>query len=139
MAAQPVHVLISAGGRCLTSDELGPVPSNVTVSQFEPTREVLARASLHITHGGCNSVHESMVAGVPMVCLPQAFDQVPLSRRVEQLGVGVIAEEDPGSVARAVLTLLGDGQARARSEAMSERLQRYDGETRVAAVVAGSL
>jgi UDP:flavonoid glycosyltransferase YjiC (YdhE family) len=98
----------------------------------------LARASVHITHGGCNSVHESFVAGIPMVCLPQAFDQVPLSRRVAELGVGVVAEEDPGAVARAVRTLIDDAETRARTAALSERLQRYDGESRVAAAVAGS-
>lgn len=72
-----------------------------------------------------------------MVCLPQAFDQIPLSRRVAQLGVGVIAEEDPGSVAHAVLSLLGDGPARGRIQSMSEHLERFDGETRVAAAIAG--
>jgi MGT family glycosyltransferase len=139
MAREPVQLLISAGGRNLTPEDLGPMPSNVVVREFVPAREVLARASIHVTHGGCNSVHESLVAGVPMVCLPQAFDQIPLSRRVAQLGVGVIAEEDPGAVARAVLSLLRDGQARVRIHAMSERLQRYDGETRLAAAIAGCL
>jgi UDP:flavonoid glycosyltransferase YjiC (YdhE family) len=74
-----------------------------------------------------------------MVCLPQAFDQIPLSTRVAQLGVGVVAQEDPGAVARAVATLLGDSQARVRTEALSERLGDYDGETRVAAVIAACL
>jgi UDP:flavonoid glycosyltransferase YjiC (YdhE family) len=113
------------------------MPPNVVVRESVTAREVLARASIHVTHGGCNSVHESLLAGVPMVCLPQAFDQIPLSRRVAQLGVGAIAEEDPGAVASAVLSLLGDGRAHARTRATSESLQRYDGETRVAAAIAG--
>ena len=137
MAYQPVQLLISTGGRNLSPEDLGPMPSNVVVREFVSAREVLARASVHVTHGGCNSVHESLVAGVPMVCLPQAFDQIPLSRRVAQLGVGVIAEEDPGSVAHAVLSLLGDGPARGRIQSMSEHLERFDGETRVAAAIAG--
>ena len=136
VAGQPVQLLVSGGGRRLSGDDLGLVPSNVTVRQCVPVREVLARASVHITHGGCNSVHESLQAGVPMVCLPQAFDQIPLSRRIAQLGVGVIAEEDPASVAGAVLSLLDDDRARARVQALSERLQHYDGERRVAAAIA---
>jgi MGT family glycosyltransferase len=138
LAGQPVELLISGGGRNLSAEDLGPLPSNVVVREFVSAREVLARASVHITHGGCNSVHESFVAGIPMVCLPQAFDQVPLSRRVAELGVGVVAEEDPGAVARAVRTLIDDAETRARTAALSERLQRYDGESRVAAAVAGS-
>ena len=45
------------------------------------------------------------MAGVPMVCLPQAFDQIPLSKRVVELGAGLVVEEDPGDVALAVLSL----------------------------------
>jgi UDP:flavonoid glycosyltransferase YjiC (YdhE family) len=96
-------------------------------------------ASVHITHGGCNSVHESLVAAVPMVCLPQAFDQIPLSRRVAELGVGVIAQEDPAAVAHAVTALLDDGRTRARIQALSDRLQQYDSEARVAEAIAGCL
>jgi MGT family glycosyltransferase len=139
LARKPVRLVISAGGRKLAPDELGSVPSNVEVHEFADSRDVLARASVHITHGGCNSVHESLVAGVPMVCLPQAFDQIPLARRIARLGVGVIAREDPGAVARSVLLLLGDDEARARAAALSERLQRYDGEARVAAAISGCL
>jgi MGT family glycosyltransferase len=136
LAREPVQLLVSGGGRRLTPAEVGPIPTNVIVRESVPAREVLARASVHITHGGCNSVHESLVAGVPMVCLPQAFDQIPLSRRVQELGAGVIAEEDPGAVTRAVLGLLGDREAHARTKAIAERLRQYDGETRVAAAIA---
>ncbi len=136
LAREPVQLLVSAGGRTFKSDDLGPVPANVTIQEFVPTREALVKASVHITHGGCNSVHESIVAAVPMVCLPQAFDQVPLSRRVAELGVGTIAEEDPDAVARAVRALLDDGATRTRITAMSERLQSYDGEARVSAAIA---
>jgi MGT family glycosyltransferase len=139
LEAEHVQLLISAGGRALGADELGPPPSNVAVREFASSPEMLARASVHITHAGCNSVHESLVAGVPMVCLPQAFDQIPLSRRVEQLGAGVIASEDPDAVARSVLTVLADGSVRARITTLAERLRRYDGDARVAAAIAACL
>ncbi len=94
MTDQPVRLVISAGGRTLTGEDLGPLPENVTVHEFLESRAVLGGASVHITHGGCNSVHESLVAGVPMVCLPQAFDQIPLSARVAELRAGVVAAEN---------------------------------------------
>jgi MGT family glycosyltransferase len=139
LARAPVQLLISAGGRALGSAELGPLPSNVAVREFASSPEMLTRARAHITHGGCNSVHESLLAGVPMVCLPQAFDQNPLSRRVEQLGAGVIADEDPDAVGRSVLALLADREAFERVAALSEHLQRYDGDARVAAAIAACL
>jgi MGT family glycosyltransferase len=139
LAGRPVELVISAGGRRLTREDVGPLPANVIVHEYAPTRAMLARASVHITHGGCNSVHESLTAGVPMVCLPQAFDQIPLSQRITQLGMGVVAEPEPDAVEHAVLSLLDDGAARRRTQAISERLQRYGGETQVAAAVAGCL
>jgi MGT family glycosyltransferase len=139
LADRPVQLLISTGGRRFMPRDLGPLPANVVVRESVAVRDVLARASVHITHGGCNSVHESLVAGVPMVCLPQAFDQIPLSRRVAELGVGVTAEEDPAAVAAAVLALLDDNSGvRARVQAMSGRLRHYDGEARVAAAVSAA-
>lgn len=139
LAGGPVQLVISGGGRKLGSAELGPLPSNVELHAYADTPEMLARARVHVTHAGCNSVHESLVAGVPMVCLPQAFDQIPLSRRVEQLGAGVVAAEDPDAVAQSVLTLLQNGSVRARIATLSERLRRYDGEGRVAAAIEASL
>ena len=76
-----------------------------------PAREVLARASVHITHGGCNSVHETMLAAVPMVVLPQAFDQFPMARAISNLGIGVGAEEEPFEVREAVRLLLESDKA----------------------------
>lgn len=136
MTGQPVRLVISAGGRTLTREELGPLPENVTVHEFLESRAVLGGASVHITHGGCNSVHESLVAGVPMVCLPQAFDQLPLSARVAELGAGVVAAENADDVRAAVLELLRDAGPRVRAHGISERLSGYDGEARVAAAVA---
>jgi MGT family glycosyltransferase len=137
LAGQPVRLLISTAGRSLTPEELGPVPPNITVREFVPAREVLARATVHITHGGANSVHESLVAGVPLVCLPQAFDQIPLSERIAEIGAGVIVEEDACALLRAVLGLLGDDRIRERTRAIAESLQRFDGEAHVAAAIAG--
>lgn len=136
LAGQRVRVTVSAGGRALTTDDIGSVPPNITVHAFVDARDVLAGASVQITHGGCNSVHESLIAGVPLVCLPQAFDQIPLSARVQELGVGVVAAEDPDAVARAVTTVLGDEGFRVRTDALAKRLRRYDGEARVAAAIA---
>jgi MGT family glycosyltransferase len=139
MAGQPVRLVISAGGRTLTGEDLGPLPANVTVHEFLESREALAGASVHITHGGCNSVHESLAAGVPMVCLPQAFDQLPLSRRVAELGAGLVAAENADDVRAAVLELLRDDLARVRAQGIAARLSMYDGEARVAAAVGSCL
>jgi MGT family glycosyltransferase len=135
LAGQPVDVLISTGRGPVTRAELEPLPANVEVRDFVPAREVLSRASVHITHAGCNSVHESLLAGVPMVCIPQAYDQFPLAGRIDQLGAGVHVGEDPAEIRDGVRLLLGSAKARARIRELREHLLHYDGERRVAETV----
>lgn len=135
LGRQPFDVLISTGDGHVSAEQLRPLPGNVEVREFVPAREVLARAAIHVTHGGCGSVHESLLAGVPMVCIPQAYDQVPLSERVEALGAGAVAEEEPAAIRAAVLSLLGDARTRRRVAELGDHLVGYDGEGRVAAIV----
>jgi MGT family glycosyltransferase len=135
LADQPVEVLISTGNGMVTSAELDPMPPNVTLRPFVAAREVLARASVHITHGGCASVHESLLAGVPMVCVPQAYDQFPLSRNVELLGAGVITDEEPNDLRQAVNLLLHSEKATTRAQELGQHLAHYDGEHRVAQAI----
>jgi len=135
LANEPVDVLVSTGRGMVSAVDIDPLPANVTLREFVDAREVLARASVHVTHGGCNSVHETLLAGVPMVFLPQAFDQFPLAHSVELLGAGVLALERPEEIRGAVRLLLGSGKARARARQLSVHLAGYDGERRVAALI----
>ena len=107
----------------------------MTVRDFVPAAEVLRRASVHITHAGCNSVHESLLAAVPMVCIPQALDQFPLSYRIELLGAGVTSQEEPRAIREAVQLVLAGGKARARALELREHLINYPGQQRVGAVI----
>lgn len=135
LAEEPVDVLVSTGGGIIAPEQLEPLPANVEVRDFVSGRDVLTRARVHVTHGGCNSVHESLLAGVPMVLVPQAWDQFPLAGRVERLGAGLVVEEDPEAIRSAVRRLLGDGTFAARAHEIGQHLESYDGERRVASVL----
>ncbi|MET9312500.1 macrolide family glycosyltransferase [Kribbella sp. NPDC003505] len=74
---------------------LGPLPTHVIVRRSVPQPEILARASLFVTHGGMNGVNEAMYAGVPMLLVPQGADQPLVAGRVVELGAGLtIRNED---------------------------------------------
>ncbi len=62
--------------------------SNVHTSTWLPQREVLQQASLFITHGGLGSVKEAIWAGVPLLVLPQSYDQPGNAARVEYHSLG---------------------------------------------------
>jgi MGT family glycosyltransferase len=144
VADLPVDAVISMGrgpmgyGR-LSADDLGALPPNVVVQDYADNRELLRRASIHITHAGCNSTHESLLAGVPMLCLPQAYDQFPLAWRIAGLGAGSVLEESPESVRQGVLWLLEDDGPTRRAQQLREMLLSFDGPGNVATVVQEAL
>lgn len=84
----PVRGVVSTGGG-LEPAALKPVPKNVQIHKFVPQLKVLQKASLFITHGGMNSVHESLHYGVPMVVVPQQLEQALNGRIVRRLGAGI--------------------------------------------------
>jgi MGT family glycosyltransferase len=138
LAEEPVDVLVSTGKRdadddgVVTPGQLEPLPPNIVARDFVAGREVLSRARVHVTHGGCNSVHESLLAGVPMVVVPQAFDQAPLGKRIDELGAGLLAGETPESIRGGVRRLLGDDRAHVRAGELSRHLVAFDGRQRIA-------
>jgi MGT family glycosyltransferase len=64
------------------------LPGNPLVVGYAPQLDLLRKASVVITHGGTNTVLESLAQGVPMVALPVATDQLGVSARVKYLNVG---------------------------------------------------
>src|SRR5205085_785213 len=99
------------------------------------SREVLARATVHVTHGGSNSVHESLLAGVPMLFLPQGADQFALAGRIERLGAGRVVEPTPASIRAGVRWLLDQSRPRMRARRLGRHLANFNGEARLAKVI----
>ena len=50
-------------------------PPNVEVVQAAPHRQVLAEASIVVTHARHGTVLKALAAGVPLVCVPMGRDQ----------------------------------------------------------------
>ncbi|NDI34208.1 macrolide family glycosyltransferase [Chengkuizengella sediminis] len=83
-----LQVVMSIGQK-IHIEDLGCVPENFIVKNVVPQLEVLKYADAFITHGGANSVHESINFLVPMVLLPQNFDQFMGAMAVERVGAGI--------------------------------------------------
>lgn len=139
LADEPLRVLLSTGRTARPLADLGPLPANVQVRDFVSAPDVLARADAFITHAGSGSIHEALLAGTPMVCIPHFVDQFDWSRRIQELGAGVAAEVHPTSIRAAVRELLGDGSYRRRAAAIGGDLAIVDGAERVAALAARCL
>ena len=68
---------------------LGEIPSNFSVFHYVPQHQVLKMADFFITHGGLNSTQEALLNLMPLIVLPQKFDQFDNAKRVEELGAGI--------------------------------------------------
>ena len=91
-----------------------------------------------ISHGGLNTVLESLSHGVPMVVLPVTNDQPGVGARVEAAGVGRSISSSRLTVARlreAVRDVLADPAYRWRAEDLRGAIAAADGLNRAADIV----
>lgn len=92
--AFPAQFILSAG-RQIQLRDLEPVPPNFLVFPSVPQLDLLQEVDIFITHGGMNSVNESLYYGVPMVVVPQQLEQVFNGRQVTRLGAGLVLGDSP--------------------------------------------
>jgi len=91
-------------------DELGAIPSGWLVRDYLPQVRLLSRARLAVTHGGNNSVTESVGQGVPLLVLPFSTDQFAGAAAIERTGIGRALDPNAATVSElaAALTAVRD-------------------------------
>jgi MGT family glycosyltransferase len=87
LSTLPVRAVVTMG-QMLDVDEVAPTP-NVAVVRSAPHRQILAEASLVVSHCGHGTTMKTLAAGVPMVCIPMGRDQNDTAARVVHHGAGV--------------------------------------------------
>jgi MGT family glycosyltransferase len=122
----PVRVVVATFG-ALPPEALAPVPDNATVAARVDSRKLLRGASVHVSHGGASSVHESVLAGVPMVFVPQGSDNPAWATRMTELGAGKIVPESAPEIRAGVERLLDDSDARDATRRLGRRILAHDG------------
>jgi len=134
LAAAPYRVIVSKGPQHTEFELAG----NMVGAEFLPQTEILPKVDLVITHGGNNTVTESLYFGKPMVVLPIFWDQHDNAQRIDETGFGVrldtyrhSGEELTGAIER----LLGDEALATRLAQMSQRLQSAPGTEKAADLI----
>jgi len=121
------HLVIAIGAR-VDPAALGELPSNVEVHSWLPQRAILGQADAFLTHAGMGGCSEGLLAGVPMIAVPQAVDQFLNADRLVELGVARRVDTEEATPARlksALQELLDDPErpqrsARLRADALAE-------------------
>jgi len=130
-----VHFVVVADGAAL--ERLKGLPTNITAVNTAPQLALLGRAAVAITHGGLGTIKECILSGVPMLVLPQAFDQHGNAARVEYHGLGLRAVHLPsvGRIHVLLEELLSRESYRKNVQRMSLVFEREQNDGRGASLV----
>jgi MGT family glycosyltransferase len=128
-------VVVSMGPR---HDELR-LGENMIGAEFLPQPAILPQVDLVITHGGNNTITESLHFGKPAVVLPLFWDQHDNAQRMHELGLGRRLDtygHEPGQLVEAIDGLIADASLADRLGTISTRLQTELGTARAADLIA---
>ncbi len=106
------------------------LPANMVGAQMLPQTKVIPHVDLVISHGGNNTVTETLHFGKPLIVLPLFWDQYENAQRIDELGFGIrlntygfADEELTGAVDR----LLSDSELRSRLAEIGAAIRGRDG------------
>jgi MGT family glycosyltransferase len=134
LAGGPHRVIVSKGPQAGEYE----LADNMAGAEFLPQTSILPLVDLVITHGGNNTVTESLFFGKPMVALPLFWDQYDNAQRLEETGLGARLDTYGHTAAElraAIDRLLGDAALGARLRSLSAELRQARGTERAADLI----
>ncbi len=132
-----VQLVVSAGGAYEALRARG-VPEHVLLFERVPQVEVLERVDAVISHGGNNTVNETLAAGRPLLVLPVGGEQGDNASRVEYLGAGLRADlnrSPAAEIGAKVARLLDEPSFAQRARECAGALAKTDGPETAAALI----
>lgn len=134
LAGAPYRVIVAKGPRAKEIE----LATNMDGAGFLPQASILPKVDVVITHGGSNTVLESLYFGKPMVLLPLFWDQHDNAQRLSEKGLGVRLDSyrhRPEELIGAIDRLLGDAELGVRLAAISARLRAARGAEKAADLI----
>jgi MGT family glycosyltransferase len=131
------HVVLQIG-KYTDAGELGAIPANVEVHPWVPQRAILEQADAFVTHAGMGGCGEGLLAGVPMIAVPQAAEQFVNADRLVELGVARridTPDATAGALRAALLDLTADPEVARRSARLQADARAEGGTTRPADLI----
>ncbi|GHH80644.1 glycosyl transferase [Streptomyces sulfonofaciens] len=114
------NVIVATSGLPVDRPDL---PGHVHLTNRVPQPLLLESVDVFVTHGGFNSIRESLRTATPMAVFPHFGDQIHNAKRVQELGLGrEITDRTADGVAAACRAVLGDGAITATTRAARLRM-----------------
>lgn len=126
---QPWQTVVSVG-RYQDLARWSKSPNNVQLQNYVPQPLLLRRARAVITHGGANTVTESLAAGLPLGVAPIGADHFESAQRLVEAGAGLRMKLRRASVAAlrdVIHRLLEDPSLRKNAERIAADYAKCDG------------
>lgn len=127
IATFDIQAVVSAGA---SFNKLSPlINSRTHIFRYVPQTALLPLVDIVITHGGNNTVQETLFAGKPMIVIPFGSDQIVNAQRVEKIGVGVsipFFELNKASLCQAIKKVMKPDMIE-RARILGSSLQQHDG------------
>ena len=76
-------------GRNTDISQFGTLPENVLMRNFVPQLDVLKHVDAVVSHGGNNTITETLMHGLPILVIPYSADQPESAGRVKACGAGL--------------------------------------------------
>ncbi len=93
LVGRPDWELIVSLGGAVKPGALGPLPDNVHAFSWVPQTDVIEHADVVITHGGINTIDESVMAGAPLlIYCGMETDMAGNAARVLHHGIGIVGD-----------------------------------------------
>ncbi len=130
------QLVISTGSS--NTNKLTDLEKSVIAVEYAPQLELLARARLCITHGGLNTVMESLRFGVPLIAVPITNDQPAVAARIQWTGVGQVVRLSKlfgGGLGTAVEQVLNGERYRDAAMRLQAAVLRAGGTERAVRIV----
>ena len=97
------YQVIMSVGQYIDIKQYTDIPKNISIFTYVPQTQLLTDVDIFITHGGLNSTQEGLLSGIPIIVIPQRYDQFDNARRVEQLEAGIFLDKNKNKITVDVL------------------------------------
>lgn len=97
------QVILSVGKFVDIKQYFTEIPENFSIYNYVPQTQLLPEVDVFITHAGFNSISEGLANGIPMVLVPQKYDQFDNSRMIQKLNAGVFLNKNEIDITPEVL------------------------------------
>lgn len=137
-AMSPRWKAVLAVGRGTSLAEFENVPENVLIRNFVPQLELLPHIDAVVSHGGNNTVTETLLHGKPLLVIPMSADQPESAGRVKACGAGLRLRPGlatPERLRQLIAQILFQPQFRVAAQTVRESYRQTQGAKTCAALV----